>query len=395
MHVGLELGVPMASTEKFFESPQRATSAIKTKIVVQYFKAWVRILWSVVKTNNPPRLRYVDLFAGPGKIDGVNSTPLLIMEHVISKPEFCGCVGALLNDLDPDHIQQLRKNLKELPGYEKLKFPPHLRTGPVDEKLVQNFAKSNTVPSFSFIDPFGYTGLTLNLVQALVSGFGSDLVLFFSFDSINRAISNDLVKEHVDALFGAKRAERLRQAVKDKRSDEREEVLIEAFIEAVTEELGYEYVIPYVFEKEDKDRTSHYLIFISKHERGFKIMKDIMYNESQDKTQGIAKFGYVRQVSAEKTPLLYLMNTPRSDFGRQLCADYAGRSLSREALCNDYDKLHPRNLFVKRNWRDVLSELEAEGKITCVPPRNGRKVQYGEVTFGPNTVVTFPQKGKK
>ncbi|MEQ1614160.1 MAG: three-Cys-motif partner protein TcmP [Hyphomicrobiaceae bacterium] len=384
----------MASTDKFFTSPQRATSAIKTKIVVEYFKVWASILWRVVRTSKSPRLRYVDLFAGPGKIDGVNSTPLLIIEHVISKPELCECVSALLNDEDAGYIKQLRRNLEELPGYEKLKFPPHLRTTPVDEKLVEKFANSNNIPSFSFIDPFGYTGLTLGLVKSLVSGFGSDTVLFFSFDSINRALTNELVKEHMDALFGSKRAERLRQVVKGMRPDEREELLIEAFIEAVTEELGYEYVIPYVFEKEDKDRTSHYLIFISKHDRGFKIMKDIMYKESQDKTQGIAKFGYVRQVSAEKTPLLYLMNKPRSDFGRQLCSDYAGRSLSREALSSDYDKFHPRNLFVERNWREVLSELESEGKITCVPPRNKRKVQNGEVTFGKNTAVTFPQIGK-
>jgi three-Cys-motif partner protein len=385
----------LASTDKFFTSPQRATTAIKTKIVVEYFKRWASILWGVVKTNRPPRLRYVDLFAGPGKIDGVNSTPLLIMEHVISKPELCECVGALLNDEDACYIEQLRKNLKELPGYEKLKWPPQIRPGPVDEKLVEMFARSNNVPAFSFIDPWGYAGVTLSLLQALVSGFGSDMVLFFSYDSINRALSNDRVKERVDALFGPERAERLRHVVKGMRSDEREEVLIEAFIEAVIADLGCKYVIPYVFEKADKDRTSHYLIFISKHDLGFNIMKEIMYKESQDKTQGIAKFGYVRQVSAEKTPLLHLMNTPLSDFGRQLCADYAGRSLSRKALREDYDKFDPRNLFVDRNWRDVLSELETEGKITCVPPRNERKVQKGEVTFSKNTVVTFPQKGRK
>ena len=124
-------------------------------------------------------------------------------------------------------------------------------------------------------------------------------------------------------------------------------------------------------------------------------MKEIMYKESQDKTQGVAKFGYVRQVSAEKTPLLHLMNTPLSDFGRQLCAGYAGRSLSRKALREDYDKFYPRNLFVDKNWRDVLSELEIEGKITCARPRHLRRVQKGEVTFSENTVVTFPAKETK
>lgn len=385
----------MAKTDKFFITPQRTTSAIKTKIVVEYFKRWASIMWGVVKNKTPPRLRYVDLFAGPGKIDGVNSTPLLIIEHVISKPELCECVRALLNDEDAAYVEQLRSNLASLEGYERLKTPPRLRTGPVDEKLVEIFANSNNVPSFSFIDPFGYSGLTLKLVQALVSGFGSDMVLFFSFDSINRALTNDLVKAHIDELFGAKRADQLRKVVKKMKPDEREEILIEAFIEAVTEDLGYEYIIPYVIEKEDKDRTSHYLIFISKRDRGFKIMKEIMYKESQDKTQGIAKFGYVRQVSAEKTPLLHLMNTPRSDFGRQLCADYAGQSLSRKALREDFDKFQPRNLFVDRNWRDVLSELEVDGKITCDKPRSERKVQKGEVTFGENTVVTFPPKRGK
>jgi three-Cys-motif partner protein len=322
----------VASTDKFFTSPQRVTSAIKTKIVVEYFKAWAKILLGVTKANKPPRLRYVDLFAGPGKIDGVNSTPLLIMEHVISEPELCGCVGALLNDEDASHAEQLGKHLKEISSYNKLKRPPHLRWGPVDEKLVELFAKNNNVPSFSFIDPWGYAGVTLSLLQALVSGFGSDMVLFFSYDSINRALSNDLVKERVDALFGPECAERLRRVVKGMRSGEREEVLIEAFIEAVTDDLGCKYVIPYVFEKADKFRTSHYLMFISKHGLGFNIMKEIMYKKSQEKTQGIAKFGYVRQISAEKTPLLYLMNTPRSDFGRKLCASgRCGRARSRSA----------------------------------------------------------------
>lgn len=387
------VGATVPKTDKFFTTPQRATTAIKTRIVVEYFKRWSSIMASVVKKDANPRLRYVDLFAGPGTIDGTKSTPLLIIEHVISKPELCEWLGALLNDERADYIEALRKNLKELPGYEKIKRPPRLRSGPVDVKLVELFAKSNNVPSFSFIDPFGYSGLSLELVEALVSGFGSDMVLFFSFDSINRALSNPKVKDQVDSLFGEKRAGRLRQTVKDMGSDEREEVLIEAFIAAVTEDLGYEYVIPYVFEKEDKDRTSHYLIFISKRPLGFNIMKQIMYKQSEDKTQGIAKFGYVRQVSAEKTPLLHLMHTPLNDFAKQLCDEYAGQQITRKGLREHYDKYRPRNLFVDKNWRDALSQLEIEGKITANPPREKRRVVKGEVTFGENTVVTFRKKG--
>jgi three-Cys-motif partner protein len=98
----------VSDTDKFFTTPQRATSAIKTKIVVNYFQAWANILARVVKKNANPRLRYVDLFAGPGKIEGTKSTPLLIMEHVIATPDLCEYLGALFNDERPDYIEQLR-----------------------------------------------------------------------------------------------------------------------------------------------------------------------------------------------------------------------------------------------------------------------------------------------
>lgn len=101
----------MPKTDKFFTTPQRAATAIKTRIAVEYFNSWSRIMASVVKKEANPRLRYVDLFAGPGMIDDVRSTPLLIVEHVISKPELCDCLGCLFNDERPDFIEILRQNL--------------------------------------------------------------------------------------------------------------------------------------------------------------------------------------------------------------------------------------------------------------------------------------------
>jgi three-Cys-motif partner protein len=388
------MGLPVSNTDDFFHNEQTAASAIKTKIVVDYFIQWARIVANVVRKNPTPSLRYVDLFAGPGRFgDGAPSTPLLIVEHAIKTPDLCSWLTCHFNDVDPDHIEKLKKNIKALPSIEKLTNQPRVRVGEIDEKLVAAFAKRNQAPSFSFIDPFGYKGLSLKLVEALVGGWGSDIVLFFSYDSINRALTNKHVTEHVDALFGKKRADELRAAAKEvATSPEREELLIEKFIEAVNEDLGYDFVIPYVFEKEKKDRTSHYLIFISKDKRGFSIMKEIMYAQSDDRTQGVARFGYVREVSRKRTPLLALMNTPLEDFKKQLCEEFAGQNADRKTLRDQFDTLHPRNLFVEKNWRDALSQLEVEGKVTCVPPRSERRVQKGEFTFGPNTVVAFPKE---
>ena len=199
----------MSNTDDFFHNEQQAASAIKTKIVVDYFIQWARIMANVVRKNPTPSLRYVDLFVGPGRFGegGAPSTPLLIVEHAIKTADLCSWLTCLFNDVNPDHIEKLKRNIKALPGIEKLTNQPRVRVGEIDEKLVAAFAKSNQVPSFSFIDPFGYKGLSLNLVEALVGGWGSDMVLFFSYDSINRALMNKHVTKHVDALFGKKRAD--------------------------------------------------------------------------------------------------------------------------------------------------------------------------------------------
>ena len=217
------------------------------------------------------------------------------------------------------------------------------------------------------------------------------MVLFFSFNSINRALTNPKVAKHVDALFGKEKADKLRATAKSVHTEEREELLIEEFLNALST-IGYEYVVPYVFEREDKDRTSHYLIFITKHRLGFSVMKEIMYKLSEDKTQGVARFGLVRPVSRRRTPLLALMNTPLNDFADQLCDEFAGQAATRKELQAVYDRKHPRNLLVDKNWRNALSKLEDEGRIIADPPLNKRPKRNGKTTFSPTTKVTFSKK---
>src|SRR6185295_345518 len=202
-----------------------------------------------------------------------------------------------------------------------------IRTGEVDDELVEHFASINMVPAFSFIDPFGYKGVTLELLEALMKGWGSDMVLFFPFDRINAALMNPKVAKHVDGLFGKPRADKLRELTSGMHPENREALIIEEFAEALRER-GYDYIIPYVIEYEQRDRTSHYLIFITKHPLGYGIMKNIMYKASEDKNQGIARFGYVRAESKRRTPLLTILNTPLDDLCEKLCDVFAGRTLT-------------------------------------------------------------------
>lgn len=375
----------MAKKPEFFEG-QKAQSRVKSTIVVKYFQAWAMIMARQVQNEKDPRLVYIDLFCGPGKYeDGSVSTPLLVLEHVIKAPELRDKVIALFNDEDAERTAELEKNIDALPGIKTLKHGVAIQTGPVDDELVKYFAGINMVPAFSFIDPFGYKGVTLELLEALMKGWGSDMVLFFPFDRINAALTNPKVTKHVDGLFGKDRADRLRELTSGMHPEEREALVIEEFAEALRER-GYSYIIPYVFEYEQRERTSHYLIFVTKHRLGYKIMKNIMYKASEDRNQGIARFGYVRPQS-DKTPLLSLLDRPLDDLCDGLLKRFAGRTITMKEIYEEDQDALGINPFIEKNYKDALNKLYAAKKISTDRPPRG-------TTFADGIEVTFPLKKK-
>ena len=373
---------------EFFEG-QKAQSRVKSTIVLKYFKAWAKIMAGQVEGAKNPRLVYIDLFCGPGKYeDGAISTPLLMLEHVIATAELRHKVIAVFNDADAERTADLKKNIRALPGIDTLQHDVQIRTGDVDDELVAHFASINMVPAFSFIDPFGYKGVTLELLEALMKGWGSDMVLFFPFDRINAALKNPKVAKHVDSLFGKDRADRLRELTSGMHPENREALIIEEFAEALRER-GYTYIIPYVFEYEQKDRTSHYLIFVSKHLLGYGIMKNIMYKASEDKNQGIARFGYVRSQSKKRTPLLSLLNTPLNDLSEELLNTFSGRKLTMKEIYREHQKTLGINPFIEKNYKNALNLLDAAKKITTSKPDRRKG------TLADDIVVMFPPKEKK
>jgi three-Cys-motif partner protein len=378
----------VAKQRKFFEA-QKEASRIKSAIVVKYFQAWARVMVPQVRSKANPRLLYLDLFCGPGKYeDGSQSTPLLILAHAIATAELRDMIVALFNDADAERTEELGKHIDALPGIEKLKHKPRIRTAEVNVELVAELANVNMVPAFSFIDPFGYKGLSLELVDVLMKGWGSDMVLFFPFSRINAALTNKKVAHHVDALFGPKRAERLRELASDAKTEEREKLVVEEFAGALADR-GYEWIIPYVFESVEADRTSHYLIFVSKHRLGYSIMKDIMYKESQNRNQGVARFGHVRSVSKKRTPLLELLNRPLDELCDELCELFAGQSMTMKRLFERHQDMLKINPFVPKNYKEALNQLDAQKRITASKPKRPPG------TFGDSIVVTFPAMEKK
>ncbi len=369
------------STQGFFDESTEQ-SRIKATIAHSYFWAWARVILSTVKTRGG-RIAYIDLFAGPGRYkDGTKSTPLLILESAIADEVMSQHLVTLFNDADKENAAKLREEINGLHGIDKLKYRPQVEAEEVGDKIVAMFERSKLVPTFFFVDPWGYKGLSLGLINSVLKNWGCDCVFFFNYNRINMGLNNEAVKEHMDVLFGAERADELRSRLAGLPPNEREASIVEALLKALRE-LGAEYILPFCFKDEDGKRTSHHLVFATKHPLGYRIMKEIMAKHSSEEHQGVASFGYCP--ASAIYPMLFELNRPLDDLENMLLDDFAAETLT---IGQIYERHNVGRPYTMKNYKTVLLSMEGNGRIKANPPLVRRK----RGTFGDNVRVTFPPK---
>lgn len=373
------------TTQTFFDESKQQ-SQVKSAIVAKYFDAWSKIMISTQNRSRNPRpdnrIAYIDLFAGPGRFsDGTISTPLLVLEKAIKDEDLCQRLVTIFYDKDKCNTNSLSKAIKELSGVEMLNYYPKVSTQEVGENIVRMFEEMKLVPTLFFVDPWGYKGLSLRLVNSVVKDWGCDCIFFFNYNRINMGLNNEAVREHMNALFGQERADNLRAQLNPLTPQERESTIIEELCHAIRD-LGPEYVLPFRFKNDRVSRISHHLIFVSKHVRGYEIMKDIMATESSDAQQGVATFEY--NLVDEQQPFLFELSRPLDDLGDMLLKKFAGQTLK---MSDIYEQHHVNRSYTKKNYKKVLIQLEEQGKITATEHRKN--------TFADHVCVTFPVLGQE
>ena len=184
-------------TESFFtESSEQ--SKIKTAIVSKYFWAWAKVIMPWAKKSGG-KIAYIDLFAGPGRYeDGTRSTPLYILEAAIKDADMSRMLVATFNDADLAKTNSLQAAIDALPSIDKLKFKPNVMNKVVGTEMAELFEHTKLAPTLFFVDPWGYQGLSLRLVNSVLKDWGCDCIFFFNYNRINMGLSNNLLRLAVE-----------------------------------------------------------------------------------------------------------------------------------------------------------------------------------------------------
>lgn len=373
----------MAKHTKFFDE-RSDQSIVKARIVEKYFYAWANVIMPTAERFGG-KIAYIDLYAGPGRYkDGAASTPLLVLEHAIGHAKMSQMLVALLNDRDENNSSTLQTEIAALPGIEQLKFKPEIMCGEVDENAEAYFSTTSLVPSFSFIDPWGYKGLSLKLIKGVIKDWGCDCVFFFNYKRINAGISNPMVVQHMDALFGEERASALRARLPGLEPSLRESAVLEELAAAI-KDMGGKFVLPFRFKNETGSRTTHKLVFVSKHFRGYSIMKGVMAAESSTADQGVPSFAY--SPADESMPLLFSLQRPLDQLKGMLLKDFAGQTLS---TLDIYERHSVDKPYIMKNYKDILCALDDDGAIYVKNLKSDKPRRKDQ--FADHLVVTFPRK---
>ncbi|MDD4089162.1 MAG: three-Cys-motif partner protein TcmP [Tissierellia bacterium] len=362
-------------SEVYYEESPHEQSVIKKAIVVKYFKAWASVMKSnIIRYKRGKNLAYFDLFCGPGRHEtGETTAPLEIMEHILSDEFLSERCITLFNDCNESYIDQLENNIEALDNYELLKNEPTYESVEVTDSFFEELKDSNIIPSLSFIDPFGYCGVSVDLLNFLLRSFGCDVILFFNYNDINRGLTNLSVKERMKSIFTVELHEEL--CVKLETVDkpqEREKLILNYFTKAMRskyrEENPYSkkkiYVFPFRFQFKDRNRTSHYVFFISKDILAVKIMKDIMWGLDNNKVNNIASFEFIPNNIQES--FLDMLDPKFDELKDSLLNNYADSNVRVIDIIDDYVE----TIYIGKNIKKALLELEEENKIRVIEGRS-------------------------
>ncbi|MBE3570598.1 MAG: three-Cys-motif partner protein TcmP [Bacillales bacterium] len=288
---------------QFFSSLQKHSEA-KLRILEGYVIPWMRKIVLGPKLTKGKCL-VIDGFAGTGKYSegAQDGSPLILLKSAISFYEQAERHGwdepniwLLFIEGEKDNYMKLIHNIKDLTGlnyvnnnnslnFESIPNYSSIHVALVNDtfenalsSLLNSLDSDETlIPSFCFVDPFGFKDTPLELISKYLNNDKAEILLNFIYEETNRFINyqNPKIQAHLSRLFGVDDLTELQNLIKDKSGAIRKEVIVDYYSRQLKEHTSVKHVLN--FEIKKNGRTKLILFYGTKSPHGLKVMKKIMW----------------------------------------------------------------------------------------------------------------------
>ncbi len=345
----------------------------KHEILQRYLGAWFAILGS-----KNQRIMYLDGFCGPGRYaEGELGSPLIALHTAMSHKDRLKQSKLFFFFIDEreDRIAHLEYEISQL------EIPPNfkiiIQTGEFQTILAKVFdviedKSQKLIPTFAFIDPFGFSGVPFDLVQRLLSMPMAEVFITIMLRDANRFAEHPdpSTQQYVVDLFGTSEVLKLINA-----SGNRLLALRQLY---QTQLLQYARFVRFFEMCDQRDQMIYYLYFAGNHPLGHKKMKEAFWRVDTSS-------GFKFSDATNPNQLILFDLDPTDDLAKILHNQFCGQKILSENVINYVEDETP---YISKYARSALKNLEQNERITIdAKKRDGTMRRKGY--FAPGTIINF------
>lgn len=262
-----------------------AHTLAKLRILENYLKAWIPIMLrqSYRLGISEAEPLFVDGFAGPGRYAGGEiGSPILAIESVLAHSyEFPIPINFLFIEEHDERHAILKNTVEEY--RERIEASRRVKWVRVEKgdcetllgEILDSYEKANRKigPAFFFLDQFGYSDVSLQLIQRVMSQPQCEVFSYLNWDHMNRFMGDKNKWASLDKTFGGPE---WRPAL-GLESKERSVFTLETYRTALERRSGSKYIWPFAM-CDCNDKLLYWLFFCTNSLRGLEEMKRAMFS---------------------------------------------------------------------------------------------------------------------
>lgn len=361
---------------------------VKHQILTGYLVTYLTAL-----RNLADSIHYIDGFAGRGYYaEGEPGSPLQALDMLAKQP--LPAFASFVED-DRDNFEDLSAAISACPAVNCLNAAPLVCHGSFENHVLDvlrspAYRNYKRVATFAFVDPCGVKGVRMQDLVSLLDCRYGEILLLWNYDGLNRWLGYVAKQQRsvteLEEFFGSVEvAGSALELVRSRMpSADKEFALLELFFNSLKLRSGAQFMLPFRFEADAAERTSHYLIHCSKHGLAFRLMKEVMGSAATN----VSESGTFQCLGAKQGGLTLDLFDPHLDDARARVLQHLTGGPAPVSLFTEVWAERPDDLTPGSTYRRLLLALEKEGKILArdrkgqLKPADKRRKYFGNPTLG-------------